>query len=66
MKWKDSCEPEGQESLCRCQVIQVSWDGDGGGPRVGTCIVSKGVEVIVHGQGQKIVRRKERFAKEKE
>lgn len=36
-----------------------------GGPRVGTCIVSNGVEVIVCRQGWKTVR-KERFVKLKE
>lgn len=36
-----------------------------GGPRVGTFIASKRVEVIVSTQGWKTVKKKERFAKEK-
>lgn len=33
---------------------------------VGTCIVNKGVEVVVHGQGWKTVRKKEGLTKGKE
>lgn len=48
---------------------KVSYDGDGrggGGPRIGTVMASKRVEVIVWTQGWKTVKKRERFTTEKE